>query len=181
MDVQQQLLAEAQTQIASLRNELFTARRAAEEQRQERDAAVAARQALHATVSELQAKCGALEARAALADQLQATSASLERELNAVGHRLVAATAQVEALQQQLQEERLARRFVEEAKARLETDRSRLQNACDVYAVKAKMALKSAEEAEEEASTLRAELAALQASRDSFYKRLAMFYACWRR
>lgn len=156
------LLQEAQNQIAILRNELYTTKRLAEERKQEQEAATSQRQQLANVVAELQQKLQAHEVTQQKYSQLQSDHHKLVTDTHNLQGQVSVLNSDNQALQQQLDIETKAKLQAEDAKSRLENERSRTQKARDEYAIKSRLAAQAAEEAEEEAAQLREELAALQ-------------------
>lgn len=168
MDVSAVLLREAQQEIAALRTDLFNTRRLAEERRQQLGTLQQERETLSSRLADAEGAVQLLPGVQARCAQLQGALAQLQAEHDtAVGARRI--------LEQELSEERRQRAAVAEQKALLEADKSRLAKLRDDLAAQLRLAQRKAKDAEEEqlraedeAATLRAELAALQAASGSF-------------
>lgn len=175
------LLQEAQQEIASLRTELYNTRRTAEERRQ-------ALVQLTSRVQQLESQVQGLEGSLTQAQKELATLRGVDEQLAALREsagklqrELEASVSAKRILQGELADERQQRQVAEQAKATLESERSRLQKARAEMAAQLRVAEKAARDAEaeqlhaeSEAQALRQELTMLRSgsmaspSRDGF-------------
>eukprot|EP00873_Tetraselmis_striata_P003140 jgi/Tetstr1/423404/TSEL_014085.t1 len=168
-DLASSLYREAQEEITSLRTELYGTRRKEWEAREALTKAKEELDHVRGALSDLQHKSEQLQAAAADAEQLRERTQELERakadlEAKAAQDRRAAEVSEAEAAA-----EAAARRRAEEAAAKANSERSRLQRQRDEAQSQLRLAVKRAEEAEEEqcrteeeAAQCRSELAALR-------------------
>lgn len=172
--VQALLLKEAQEEIAGLRVEMYNYRRLAEERRQALDAVSHQRDMLGQRVQQAED-----ELRAAA--QVMTDNKALQQSLSEC--RQMCQRVQKESqlsqearkiLEAELRDERAARLVAEEAKTKIEVDRSRIQKARDdaigqlrLLQQKAREAEEEQYRAEEEAASLRRELQMVQGTQST--------------
>ena len=165
------LLQEAQQEIASLRSELYSTRRQAEDRRIAVASISATRDSLLGQVEHLERSLGECRHQLSVLQGVDVQLAAI-RDANATMQRELELGASArKILESELAGERKERRSAEQAKAVIESDRSRLQKARDELSAQLRVAQQQAREAEaeqlhaeDEAATLRAELGALRAS-----------------
>eukprot|EP00775_Hariotina_reticulata_P013324 gene13324-13453_t len=167
--VLQLLVQEAQQEIGNLRAELYSTRRLAEERRQGLDAMTNARDQLAAVVHQLEERVQQMHGHLMQLPVLQQELQNLQ-ELHKRLQRDSEAQLQARRiLETELQDERAGRSAAEEARAKAEAERSRLQLAQDDMMSQLRVARQKAADAEdeqlkaeEEAAVLRRELGVLQ-------------------
>jgi chromosome segregation ATPase len=172
--VQALLLQEAQQEISSLRTDLYSQRRVAEERRQALQAVTLERDTLREQLSQLTAQLSQAQSQLHQLRSLEAQFADLQRSSSKQQQELELCLKARRILEQELAGERRQREVLSEAKAGLEAERSRLQKARDDLAASLRVAQNKAADAEEEqlraeeeAAALRAEVQALHAAHGS--------------
>eukprot|EP00798_Chlamydomonas_sp_ICE-L_P002912 gene2913-17111_t len=166
------LLQEAQQEIASLRSDLYSNRRVAEERRVQ---IAALTDANNKQAVQLASQEGELATARTVAAQLTATESQLKLLTQAhenLRREFEMANQSRKILQVELGDERKKSMAADEQKALVESERSRLQKSRDDLSAQLRLALRRSSEAEEEqmraeeeAATLRAELDALHQGR----------------
>lgn len=114
------LLQEAQEEIGSLRSELYSTRRVAEERRQANESLSKAKDELTALVGQLQEQLAAASSTASKAQQLELKCQHLESSTSSLQKENQLHVQARKILEAELRDERLARQQVEESKARTE-------------------------------------------------------------
>lgn len=168
------LLQESQQEIASLRSELYSTRRQAEDRRQAVATVSAARDSLSGQVEQLERRLGECRHQLSVLQGIDVQLAAIRDANTTMQRELELGSSARKILESELASERMERRSAEQAKAVIESDRSRLQKARDELSAQLRVAQQQAREAEaeqlhaeDEAATLRAELGALRASSSS--------------
>lgn len=171
--VQALLLQEAQQEIATLRTDLYNTRRIAEERRQALQALTNTRDQLTAQVAQLE---GSLKDSTAQLQHLRGIDVQLKSLYD--NHQKLQQEYELsirarKILESELADERNQRRQAEEAKAALESERSRFQRSKDELAAQLRLAQRKVSEAEEEQLRAEEEAAALRAELSNIQGHLA--------
>jgi len=170
--VQALLLQEAQQEIASLRTDLYNTRRLAEERRQAVVSLTSANQQLAGKVVSLESVVANCQAELEAFRGIDVQLATVRESSNKLQQELQLSIRARKILEGELSDERRQRLAVEEAKAVVESERSRLQRARDELAAQVRLAQHRVKEAEEEQVRAEEELTALRSELESAYAQL---------
>lgn len=157
------LLKEAQDEIAALRTELYSTRRLSEDRRQLVEQLSKAKDFLAAENEDCKAKLHSQDAELARLREVEERYAAIRVEVDRLVKENTRLSEAHQALQHELSDERMAKVQAQEAKARLEGDRSRLQNSRDDVWAQLRVAQQRVAEAEEEQCKAEEELVSLRA------------------